>query len=107
MPSPILTITRTLTNGGKISVGRVGEGSAGIYFQWEEEYLRTHPKGNLSPFRVPFRAVVIRGSDHPNHGLHGFLADRWLGSSFDGPLVRRAAAQPAYCDASGAIGLYG
>ena len=75
MPSPILTITRTLTNGGKISVGRVGEGSAGIYFQWEEEYLRTHPKGNLSPFRVPFQAGAVRGPDRPNNGLHGFLAD--------------------------------
>lgn len=43
-----LLVTRCLSNGQKVSVGRLAQNSTGVYFAYESEYLSRF--GNLSPF---------------------------------------------------------
>lgn len=68
-----LIVNRRLASGDIIQVGELAENRSGIYFQYDERYLRKH--SNLSPFALEQSTNLQIGPSTPHKKLHGVFAD--------------------------------
>lgn len=68
-----LTVFRTLASGKKVWVGELAENRQGIYFAYDDAYLRSFP--NLSPFKLREETALQLAPRAPHSGLHGVFAD--------------------------------
>ena len=68
-----LHVSRCLSTGTTVPVGALAQNRDGVFFQYDQDYLRDHP--SLSPFQMPFDGSVHRAPQHPHDGLHGAFAD--------------------------------
>lgn len=72
-PVKKLEVHRTLSTGEKVSVGVLAQNRQGVFFQYDQDYLRKFD--NLSPFSLNFAGSVQPAPKQPHAGLHGVFAD--------------------------------
>jgi serine/threonine-protein kinase HipA len=72
-PIQKLGVVRTLSTGARVDVGVLAQNRQGVFFQYDEEYLRQF--GNLSPLTLQSNTQVQAAPKQPHHGLHGVFAD--------------------------------
>ncbi len=72
-PTRRLHVSRCLSTGTTVPVGELAQSRDGVFFQYDQDYLRAHP--SLSPFRMPFDGSLHRAPQDPHEGLHGVFAD--------------------------------
>ena len=68
-----LDVYRRLRSGERVLAGQLAQNRAGVFFQYAADYLASHP--NLSPFRLPFDAMLQQAPAAPHAGLFGVFAD--------------------------------
>lgn len=68
-----LHVSRCLSTGTTVPVGELAQNRDGVFFQYDQDYLREHP--SLSPFQMPFDGSMHRAPRDPHEGLHGVFAD--------------------------------
>ena len=68
-----LDVYRRLHSGERVLAGQLAQNREGVFFQYAADYLASHP--NLSPFRLPFDAMLHQAPAAPHGGLFGVFAD--------------------------------
>ena len=68
-----LDVHRRLSSGERVLAGQLAQNSQGVFFQYAAEYLASCP--SLSPFRLPFDAMLRQAPAAPHGGLFGVFAD--------------------------------
>ena len=68
-----LDVHRRLSDGTSQPVGQLAQNQQGIYFQYNENYLKSF--SSLSPFKLPFNNLLHKASASYHNGLHGVFAD--------------------------------
>ena len=68
-----LDVFRRLSSGERVLTGQLAQNRQGVFFQYAADYLASHP--SLSPFRLPFDAVLRQAPATPHGGLFGVFAD--------------------------------
>ncbi|PHM30689.1 type II toxin-antitoxin system HipA family toxin [Xenorhabdus innexi] len=69
-----LNVRRKLSDGNSILVGQLAENKTGVYFQYDDTYLTSHPK-SLSPFLIEANTSLQKAPKEPHYGLHGVFGD--------------------------------
>ncbi len=72
-PIQKLNIVRTLSTGQRVSVGVLAQNRQGVFFQYDESYVRQF--GNLSPFTLRADTQLQTAPKQPHQGVHGVFAD--------------------------------
>lgn len=72
-PVSQLEVWRTLANAEQLLVGRLAQNAQGVYFQYEQDYLKR--SDNLSPFALEFTDRLQKAPSAPHQGLAGVFAD--------------------------------
>ena len=62
-----LDVRRTLSDGRTMPAGSLAQGEAGVFFQYDAEYLARHP--SLSPFDPPEDTALHSAERDPHEGL--------------------------------------
>jgi serine/threonine-protein kinase HipA len=68
-----LNVYRRLSDGRQVLAGRLAQNSAGVFYQYDEDYLSRYH--SLSPFNLPFDTTLCKAPKTPHQGLHGLFAD--------------------------------
>lgn len=68
-----LDVHRRLCTGERVLVGQLAQNRQGVFFQYAADYLATYP--SLSPFGLPFDAVLHQAPAEPHGDLFGVFAD--------------------------------
>ncbi|MDC9613280.1 type II toxin-antitoxin system HipA family toxin [Xenorhabdus khoisanae] len=69
-----LNVKRRFSDGSSVLVGQLAENKEGVYFQYDDSYLVTHPK-SLSPFLIKADTSLQKAPKEPHYGLHGVFGD--------------------------------
>jgi serine/threonine-protein kinase HipA len=72
-PITKLLVHRRLNNGSQILVGTLAQNAQGIYFQYNDDYLKN--AHSLSPFHLDFSNRLHMAPKQPHNGLHGAFSD--------------------------------
>ena len=73
LPVNELNVYRRLSDGRQVIAGRLAQNSAGVFYQYDEDYLTRYH--SLSPFNLPFDTTLCKAPKTPHQGLHGLFAD--------------------------------
>jgi len=68
-----LNVHRCLSSGETVLVGQLAQNKSAVYFQYDTNYIGSYL--SLSPFKIPFDAVIHQAPQKPHNGLHGVFAD--------------------------------
>ena len=68
-----LDIHRRFSDGSRHHVGQLAQNQQGIYFQYNEDYLKSF--NSLSPFKLPFNNQLYKAPASHHQGLHGVFSD--------------------------------
>lgn len=68
-----LQVSRRLSDGCSVPVGRLAQNQRAVYFQYDAEYLLKY--NNLSPFGLSFDSSLQQAPSSPHKGLQGVFAD--------------------------------
>ncbi|PHM75070.1 type II toxin-antitoxin system HipA family toxin [Xenorhabdus kozodoii] len=69
-----LNVRRKFSDGSNMLVGQLVENKEGVYFQYDESYLASHPK-SISPFLIKADTALQKAPKEPHYGLHGVFGD--------------------------------
>ncbi|MFT6916058.1 MAG: serine/threonine-protein kinase HipA [Motiliproteus sp.] len=72
-PIKRLDVWRRYSQGQRARVGTLAQSPQGVFFQYDEDYLRQH--SNISPFQLAFTNALQAAPNSPHHGLHGVFGD--------------------------------
>ena len=73
MSTQKLDVHRCFSNGQQHFVGQLAQNRQGIYFQYDDDYLKQF--SSLSPFTLAFNNTLHKAPGVPHQGLHGVFAD--------------------------------
>ena len=68
-----LDVYRHFSDNHQVKVGTLAQNPQSVYFQYDSDYLTQYP--SLSPFKLPFNAMLHRAPANPHQGLFGVFAD--------------------------------
>ncbi|MDC9592462.1 type II toxin-antitoxin system HipA family toxin [Xenorhabdus sp. IM139775] len=74
MLNTLLNVKRKFSDGSNMLVGQLAENKEGVYFQYDDSYLASHPK-SLSPFLIKADNSLQKAPKTPHYGLHGVFGD--------------------------------